>query len=407
VGPGIYWGSQAALVVLMCMVMRGHHGGYLNVLMPGHWMLAALAGICLASVQRWFPFILVRLGVTVLICAQLWQGSQWVKGGNPVTVDAWIPTEGDVIGGEAIVEAVGDIPGPVLAPWYPWIPVQAGKRPYFHLIALWDIMHKESPLRPYGNAVRKDLKSQRWQAILGISTNKSLRYGVEESYRSSARLPRDQRIAFSTPKEAGAGAMRTRTGWPVRPQSVLVPKIRNWTLDLPPEIRSGFEMQQIRQSWQGAWLVRSKAGPVEIWNVQGKKLTVLGKDKKGQVVKRRSSRFSVVSPCAFGTATSKDGNLPAWKVQGFSVSDSDTIEIGTKGSALQGDLRVGCSGGRLVLQTRTGCTSWQGVSDHLLGTFTYGPEEDADCEIESVKPSSTLVRQGSLEAAKEALLRGK
>jgi hypothetical protein len=403
--PGLYWGSQAVLVIVMCMVMRGHHGGYLNVLMPGHWMLAALAGISLASVQRWFPFLLVRVGVTVLICAQLWEGSQWVKGGNPVSVDAWLPTKGDLVGGEAVVEAVAKIPGQVLAPWYPWIPVKAGKRPYFHLIALWDIMHKESPLRPYGSSVRADLKAQRWQAILGISPSKSLRYGVEESYWSVARLPREQRFSIGIPKEAGAGAMRTRTGWPVRPQLVMVPKIRDWTLELPRPIRDGFDMQEIRRSLQGVWRVQPSSGPDQIYHLQKKKLTVYAANQQGKVVKKRSSRFSVLAPCAFGTATARDGNLPEWKIQGFRAVDSDVLKVGPGGSASGVDLQLDCRGERLFLESNQGCSNWSGSSDHLKGAFVYLPDEERPCVLESAaKARSTWVRQESLAVAKEELL---
>ena len=56
--------------VLFCCIMRGHHGGYMNVLMPGFWFSSLIFGLIL---QRFYmdkmggyvlaPIILLQLGI--------------------------------------------------------------------------------------------------------------------------------------------------------------------------------------------------------------------------------------------------------------------------------------------------------------------------------------------------------
>jgi hypothetical protein len=428
VGPGLYWGSQAALVLVMCMAMRGHHGGYLNVLMPGHWMMAAVAGMTLAGVQRWVPSLWVRIAVTTLISTQLWHGTQWTKNGKEAELAAYLPTEGDVLGGDAVVDELASIRGPVLAPWSPWLPAQAGKRPFFHLIAAWDIGHEGSPLSPYLHEITRDMKTQRWSAIVVGSSlrrksgersadkamNRTLRatlVSLEPSrgYRLGTELPREQQIRLRTPIEAGSRPMLTKTGWPVRPQSVWNRKIRSWTVELPPELSSQVDLAAIRQQWQGIWLRVENSGPKEIWVIEGRTLSAY--DSSNLIKETLPERFvlDVLSPCAVGKEKKKDGNLPELKIQGFQWLDDGQIGLGEIGQTQKDGWSYHCAETRLEVSASGGaaesCQAWTGRFDHHLAVYTSGQSLTESCtQTESPSSRTRLIPQESFAEARQALL---
>lgn len=191
---GAYWLVQGAFLVIVAAVMRGHHGGFLNVLIPGTWALALLAGLGFDAVVRRWPRIWVRAGVGALVAWQIWVG-RW----DPAQ---FAPTADDRSAGTKLIELLRDIDGPVLAPQFPWYPVKAGKKPGFHLVALWDIDHRHGPLRKYVKDVEADVAAQKWAAV--VMSAKPLRYGFEKYYRRSTTLAPPRR----SPKP--------KTGWPVR-----------------------------------------------------------------------------------------------------------------------------------------------------------------------------------------------
>jgi hypothetical protein len=89
------------------------------------------------------------------------------------------------------------------------MPVQAGKVPGPHLIALWDVAHKEGPMYGGLDAVRDAVAAGRWSCILDAG-QRDLPYGVPEHYRKE-RL--DTAPAVLIPK----------TGWRIQPKHVWVP----------------------------------------------------------------------------------------------------------------------------------------------------------------------------------------
>ncbi len=212
---GKYWLAQGLLGILLCMVMRGHHGGYLNVLMPGTWFLALWAGLAVTALRHRWPGLPVQLATAALVAWQLW-AVRW-------DVVRYAPTTADRLAGDAIVERLREIEGPVLAPWSPYLPKQAGKEGSVALIALWDIRHKKSPLTKESRIIKRHIKKKYFGAILTArtKTKKGLE-GLTTHYK---------RVRFDAP--AGSCGRRKkwdksifcpRTGHPVKPQQLWVPK---------------------------------------------------------------------------------------------------------------------------------------------------------------------------------------
>jgi len=203
--PGaVFWAANGGLAILLSMVMRGHHGGYVNVLMPGLWAVSVWGALAVGWARQRWPH-LATVGLTsVLVATQLWLG-RWEP-------QAWIPSPDAVLAGERLVEEVAKIEGEVFVPHAPWILVQAGKAPTVHLIALWDIDHKSGPLWEHVADIQADMDAQRWSAVLLAGSKADDDYRIKTNYRRARSLP--------------TGALRPVTGWRARPRYVFEPKAR-------------------------------------------------------------------------------------------------------------------------------------------------------------------------------------
>jgi hypothetical protein len=197
-----YWGGLGLVTFALCALMRAHHGGFLNVLMPGFWMLALLSCLILGALERETTNALGGLGLVALLAFHS-QNALWAP-------DKYTPRPGDQAAGEALIAQIRAIEGEVLMPHAPWYPALAGKKPSVPLIALWDIDHKESPLREGVTAFKEAVDSQRWAAI--ITAGRPMRFGISKSYERSDRLRMSPRT------------LRTKSGWPVSPRLILTPK---------------------------------------------------------------------------------------------------------------------------------------------------------------------------------------
>ena len=217
--PGrAHWAGVLLVAVGVASLMRGHVGGYLNVLIPCFWvqaLLPALVGaappaagdpasdvpgddaaasdVRPAASAGWLPLL-----ASALVAAQLWEGR------DPTA--RYVPTAEDSRVHAKLVEEIRALPGRVWAPHAPWLVVQAGKSegpggavtgPA--LIALWDIDHEGGPFLPQVARVRDAVKEGRWDVIL--TPDDKLRYGLRDHY---TRAP----WSVTGPS--------TRTGWPVR-----------------------------------------------------------------------------------------------------------------------------------------------------------------------------------------------
>jgi hypothetical protein len=139
----------------------------------------------------------------VLIAWQVWS-VRW-------TPAKYIPTSADKAAGDAVIEQLRAVDGDILAPWQPWMPVQAGKSGSIALIALWDIDHEKGPLHEEAQVIAQSIRSQRWGAVL--TARSKLKRGLDKHYQ---RTPE-----FKRPK---AKTLYPKTGWRVRPHELWLPK---------------------------------------------------------------------------------------------------------------------------------------------------------------------------------------
>jgi hypothetical protein len=195
-----YWLPVGLTGLLMVVLMRGHHGGYLNVLIPGYWLLALFAGIGLGLGMRAHP--LVHLALAGLVAFQV--GS---SGWKPAR---YTPTQADLDAGETVLEVIRSYPGPVLMPHSPWYPVMVGKDPSFALIALWDVTHAHSPFPLADAVITEAVRERRYDAV--ILASERFRWGLQQSYRKTRTITIPGRAFFP------------KSGWHARPRYVYEPR---------------------------------------------------------------------------------------------------------------------------------------------------------------------------------------
>ncbi|MEY3212442.1 MAG: hypothetical protein RIT28_2923 [Pseudomonadota bacterium] len=198
------WLGVLAVAAGACMLMRAHHGGFINVLMPGHWAVAAAGGAAIGAFCRAFEGRIWAVPlVGVLLSAQLTR-TGWEK------AEDYVPTEADRAAGEQLLTQLRAVEGEIFAPQFPWYPHLVGKKPSLPLISLWDIQHKRGPLYQNPSVVEEAMAKQVWAALL--VSQKDIKYGQREHYKEGARIRLPGR------------AFNTRTGWRVRPAALWVPK---------------------------------------------------------------------------------------------------------------------------------------------------------------------------------------
>lgn len=197
-----FWLAVGLMAVFLSALMRGHHGGYLNVLIPGLWVMALWSILALAHIRARWNRVGVLMLTAAVVCWQLWDG-RWAVG-------RYLPTDEDRAAGDKIVAQLSEIEGPVLAPWQPWMPVAAGKAPSIALIALWDIDHKGGPLHKDAQIIATSIAEQRWGAVM--TAKGKLKRGLSKHYETTD---------FARPR---GRAFYPKTGWRVRPHRLWVPK---------------------------------------------------------------------------------------------------------------------------------------------------------------------------------------
>jgi hypothetical protein len=199
------WGFGAVCYAVVTL-MRGHNGGFLNVLMPAHWALAVGLGLVVDQVRRALPDWRVTAVTAAAVLLQvLFVSSQ-------LEVEEVIPTEEDRVAGEEVLERLRECPeGPILSLYASWLPVQVGRAPSPHLITVWDVDHPDGPFRSAVSELRAAARAHRWPCVVGASRQKN-GYGVDEAY-----------VADTTFRFTGQ-AMLAKTGWRVRVGTVYVPR---------------------------------------------------------------------------------------------------------------------------------------------------------------------------------------
>ena len=191
-----FWLWMTVVLVSFSALMRGHHGGFTNVLMPGLWILSMMVPIALCNQIRYRTVVLGACAVQSLTA--LW------------TADELIPTQEDRLAGDALVAELQTRPGPIFAPHSPWLPVQAGHPPTAHLIALWDIDHEGGPLVDAVESIKTDIQDHRWGTV--VSADKRLGFGLPRYYEYHQSIRPKGRTFLP------------KVGWKVRPSYVYRPK---------------------------------------------------------------------------------------------------------------------------------------------------------------------------------------
>lgn len=182
----------AFMAVLSSAMMRGHHGGFVNVHIPLFWVVSVGAGVALSRLRGG-----ARELAAVLVTAQIVAGAARVQPGHLV------PGEADVEVGDALVTELGQVEGPVLSPFAPWLAHQAGHEPGFHLIALWDVRHESGPFPGVADFIAEAAKGGYWGAI--VDGPRGLGFDTKRAYRDVYRVQAPPRV------------FQPRTGWPARP----------------------------------------------------------------------------------------------------------------------------------------------------------------------------------------------
>lgn len=207
-GPWTY-GSLVVIVALVTAgMMRGHHGGFVNVFMPACWVLCAGFAVAIAQATDEAPR---HNGTALMALAASVQLAFLAVQAEP---DKLTPKEEDYRAGELVLAHLRAVEGPVLSPFAAFLPALVGKEPSTHLIALWDVGHAGGPFKDGTRPMREALESKRWAAI--VDGKKPMGYGARKHYRVAAEFPLE------------GNALMPRTGWRARPTTLLTPdgKIR-------------------------------------------------------------------------------------------------------------------------------------------------------------------------------------
>ncbi|MFZ5482040.1 MAG: glycosyltransferase family 39 protein [Myxococcota bacterium] len=202
----LYWGGLAITLLLTVSLMRGHHGGYLNVLIPALWLQALFPAFVRSALadatvgwrvllRRVAPHLAVVLAGVELVAAD----TDYAK---------FRPRPGDAAAHARFVDELRALPEPLLVPHAPWAAVQAGKAPSLALIALWDVNHEGGPLVGSVRRIEDAVRDRHWAAV--VTTSEAFGYGLTKHYERVASL-----VNANIP---------TRTGWNVRLKSVWKPR---------------------------------------------------------------------------------------------------------------------------------------------------------------------------------------
>jgi hypothetical protein len=187
--------------------MRGHNGGFLNVLMPAHLAICVGMGLAVVGLRHRWPGALMAVATALGMTTQVaWIGAQ-------LEVDDVLPTAEDRAAGELIVARLEECPdGPILSPHAAWLPVQAGRAPSPHLIAIWDIRYEDGPFFDGIGRLADAAKAHRWSCVVK-GGRQPIGFQLEQNYHvvESFRIP---------PR-----ALIPKTGWRVRPSELLVPGV--------------------------------------------------------------------------------------------------------------------------------------------------------------------------------------
>ncbi|MGC6491625.1 MAG: hypothetical protein ACON5B_02195 [Myxococcota bacterium] len=200
----VFLGGIGVVAFGMTALMRGHHGGYVNVFMFAHWGTAAACILAVGWLMRTVWTSVATASAAVVLSLHLSTAHE------RLTPDRYIPTVADVEAGDTVVAELAKQEGPVLSPFAPWLAAQAGHAPGYHLIALWDVRHPEGPFRDKVRDVTSAILSKEYGVV--VDAPQSMGFGVAKTYDITLEHDFGPRILFP------------KTGWRKRPTVLRTPK---------------------------------------------------------------------------------------------------------------------------------------------------------------------------------------
>jgi hypothetical protein len=204
-GAWAFYALGLAGIIAAALSGRMHHGGYANALLP------AYAGLAIMSILGAWTF--VRRAATAGAVAAVYFacvvqfGLLWY---NPA---ALIPTPADRRAGREMVSSLARVPGDVFLPQHGYLAELAGKRPFAHQMAIYDVLSagpSETGSRLMQEAAQS-IEQHRFGAIL----------------LDGPFILHDMVLAFYKPESsvfAATDVFWTRTGMRTRPEVILVPR---------------------------------------------------------------------------------------------------------------------------------------------------------------------------------------
>ncbi len=188
-----YWAGVSFTALIVASLMRGHTGGYLNVLMPLMWVQALLPAVAAAGVGTSYARVLA----TLLVAAQCYA----VRAED---LKRFLPQPGEAERILALVDELRDLPDPILIPHAPFYAHLAGKKGSFALISLWDIDHKRGVYYPDVAMIERAMADGYWPTAV-----------VPDD-----KLGHDFTVHFRKDFTLKTRPVPTKTGWPMRIRSV-------------------------------------------------------------------------------------------------------------------------------------------------------------------------------------------
>ncbi|MEM6929322.1 MAG: glycosyltransferase family 87 protein [Myxococcota bacterium] len=220
-GRGLDWRlvgavGTGALALLVSALMRAHHGGFMNVVMPAHWTISAGLGLGLGwALQRGRTEEASWVGLAVG-AAQL----GWLL--RTVDFSGAKPDPANVEAGEAALAEIAKAcpEGRILVPTAAWLPVKLGRPPSVHLIGMWDLDHPAGPWVDENVGMLRQAASEHyWACAVQGSGNSRVALPNHSNWRLDRRhYERSARLSVRTRR------LLPRTGYRVRVTEVLSPK---------------------------------------------------------------------------------------------------------------------------------------------------------------------------------------
>ncbi len=147
------YASLSTGAITAAYVARLHGYGYINVLMPAHFLLALLGGLALGYAKtRNDPFL--TTGLTLALILQL---AILLYNPNPL-----IPNFASIETGNKFLEKLSEIDGDILMPELQFVQTRVGKKSFTLGMAAFDLIRADLKTRDY---IKKDFEKELTQSL--------------------------------------------------------------------------------------------------------------------------------------------------------------------------------------------------------------------------------------------------